>query len=211
MESEDSRKLFEHVYFKDNCYNTTYEAYLEAIEAMSIHLDRLNKNNRSPSVQSEAHASNMTNGFNFGPRLPYLNLPTFDDTPSEWLPFKDLFDSMVLSNNNLSPVWKLHYLKQSLKGTASHFFKNTTLTTENFQKAWDSLVSFYENKRLLVNSAIYSLFSIKRMTKESAAEMGSLYTLITQIYRSLETLGRPVNQWDDFFFFCIYSRAEIRC
>lgn len=140
--------------------------------------------------------------------MPYLNLPTFDGSPSEWLQFKDLFDSMVLSNVNLTPVWKLHYLKQCLKGTAAHLLKNTTLTNDNFQKAWDPLVSFYENKRLLVNYALHSLLTLKRMSKESSAEMEVLYTSVTQTHRSLETLGRPVNRQDDFFVFLTVQKLD---
>jgi len=67
---------------------------------------------------------------------------------------------------------------------------NTTLTADNFAKAWESLISFYENKRLLINAALNSLFNLKRITRESAADLKNLYT---QIYRTLETLGRLVN------------------
>jgi len=90
-------------------------------------------------------------------------------------------------------VEKLQYLKTSLVGSASHLLKNTTLTADNFQKAWDVLISFYENKRLLVNVAFSSLFSLKRMTKESASEMEQLYMNIMQIYRTLETLDRLIH------------------
>jgi len=39
------------------------------------------------------------------------------------------------------------------------------------------------------------------MTKELAVEMEQLYTSIMQIYRTFETLKRPVNTWDDIFVF----------
>ncbi|XP_033220962.1 uncharacterized protein LOC117175364 [Belonocnema kinseyi] len=115
---------------------------------------------------------------------------------------------MVISNTNLSAVWKLNYLKQSLKGTAAHLLKNTALTTDKFQNAWNSLVFFYKNKRLLVNTALHSLLNMKRMTKESATELESLYTAITQIYRTLEILGRPVHTWDDVLVFIAVQRSS---
>ncbi|XP_018376534.1 PREDICTED: uncharacterized protein LOC108769825 [Trachymyrmex cornetzi] len=46
------------------------------------------------------------------------------------------------------------------------------------------------------------------MTKESAAELEQLYTNITQIYRTLETLGRPVQTWDDIFVFIAVQRLD---
>lgn len=43
--------------------------------------------------------------------------------------------------------------------------------------------------------------TVKRMTKESAGELENLYTSITQIYRSLDTVGRPVHVWDNILVF----------
>jgi len=105
-------------------------------------------------------------------------------------------------------VKKLQYLKASLTGTASHLLKNTALTADNFQKAWDDLISFYENKRLLVNAAIQALLSLRRMTRESATDLEYLYTNLMQIFRTLETLQRPVDKWDDFLVFLAVQRLD---
>lgn len=208
LESRDKRTILKLPYFQENFFEETQEGYLEAVELMKSMMDRIRKDTRSPSINAGSQASSFPSSFNSGPRLPQLNLPTFDGSHSEWMQFKDLFESMVISNSNLSPVWKLHYLKQSLTGNASPLLKNTLLTNDNFQKAWDSLVSFYENKRLLVNSALQSLVSLKRMSKESSSELETLYTSSTQIYRSLETLGRPVSSWDDILVFLIAQKLE---
>ncbi|KYM94546.1 hypothetical protein ALC62_14824 [Cyphomyrmex costatus] len=141
-------------------------------------------------------------------RLPRLDLPKFNGTPSDWLPFKDLFRSLVIDNPTLSPVEKLQYLKTSLTGTAVNMLSNTTLTADNFFKAWDSLISFYENRRLLVNAALSSLLNLKRITRESASELEKLYTTVIQIYRTLETLARPVNSWDDFLIFIVVQQLD---
>jgi len=93
----------------------------------------------------------------------------------------------VVSNSALTSVEKLQYLKTSVVGSA-YLPKNTILTADNFQKAWDSLIAFHENKKLL-EAALHSLFSLKRMS--SAIELEQLYFSIIQIYRSLETL-QPV-------------------
>lgn len=135
--------------------------------------------------------------------MPRIELPKLNGSPADWLSFKDLFSSLVLKNTTISAVEKLQYLKTSLNDTAAHLLKNTTLTADNFQKAWESLISFYENKRLLVNAALNSLFTLKRINKQSASEIELFYTSITQIYRSLETLERPVSTWDDFLVFIV--------
>lgn len=115
-----------------------------------------------------------------------------------------------MSNPTLSPVEKLQYLKTSLIGSASHLLKNTALVSENFQKSWDSLISFYENKRLLVNAALHSLLTLKKITKESASELEQLYTNLMQIYRTLETLKCPVHTWDYFLVFIAVQRLDAK-
>lgn len=204
LSDQKKRQVSNLPYFKDDLYRAAYDTYLEALEKMNTLYDqRKQAEIRAPSVNTTELSVH-----HFGPRLPKLDLPKFNGVLSEWLQFKDMFTSMVLNNNSLSIIWKLHYLKQSLTGPAADFLKNTALTTDNFQKAWNALVSFYENKRLLVNSALQSLMTMKRMTKESAAEMEGLYSTITQIYRTLETLGRPVDTWDDFLVFVTVQRLD---
>ncbi|XP_011877666.1 PREDICTED: uncharacterized protein LOC105567409, partial [Vollenhovia emeryi] len=141
-------------------------------------------------------------------RLPRLQIPKFNGSPADWLSFKDLFNSIVIANPSLSCVEKLQYMKTSLTGSAAQFLKNTALTSDNIQKAWDALIAFFENKRILVNSALFSLINLKRMTKESASEMETLYTNIMEIYRTLETLQRPVASWDDFLVFIAVQRLD---
>lgn len=191
-----------HSYFIDNIHSLTYKRYLGCLDRMNSHLDseeQLTEGTSSTQSLSQTTAEQLT--ISHHTRLPRIDLPKFNGTPSEWLSFKDLFSSIIIRNSSLSSVEKLQYLKASLTGTAAHLLKNTALTADNFQKAWDDLISFYENKRLLVNAAIQSLLSLKRMTRESATELEYLYTNLMQIFRTLETLQRPVDTWDDFLVF----------
>jgi len=107
-------------------------------------------------------------------------LPKFNGTPADWIFFKDLFTTLVIVNPSLSSVKKFQYLKTSLVGLAAHLLKDMTITDHNFLKAWDALIAFYENKKLLVN-ALHFLLALKRMTKQSAIELERLYTSIMQI------------------------------
>ncbi|XP_043288426.1 uncharacterized protein [Venturia canescens] len=208
LRTEEKEKLHRHIYFKDKLYKSAYEIHLEAAEIINELSDGDKNLHRSSSTASLTQSLSQQPIWQRGPRLPRIDLPKFNGTPSEWLPFKDLFNSLVISNQTLSSVEKLQYLKTSLTGSAEALLKNTTLTTDNFQKAWEALEVFYENKRLLVNSAFHSLLTLKRMTKESGSEMEYLYTNIMQIFRTLETLGRPVNYWDDFLVFIATQRLD---
>lgn len=69
-------------------------------------------NNDTPST---SHTSSMPIYFHHA-RLPRIDIPKFNGTPSDWLSFKDLFSSLILANPTLSSVEKLQYLKTSLVG-----------------------------------------------------------------------------------------------
>ncbi|XP_012543645.1 uncharacterized protein LOC105841073 [Monomorium pharaonis] len=206
---DEKREIQSHSYFTSNMFTSTYDHYTTCYERLTALLDEDQGGASSTSSsQLTASASSGLPAFFHQTRLPRFDLPKFNGAPSEWLPFKDLFCSLVINDASLSPVEKLQYLKTSLTGSAASLLKNTTIQAENFQKSWDALIAFYENKRVLVHAALNSLFSIRRMVKESAGELEKLYTLVLQIYRTLESLERPVYYWDDFLIFCIVERLD---
>lgn len=209
LNDNDRVNIRGHLYFSTNLYTRTHAAYIDTVERLNSLLDSDQGSVPSTSsTQLTTVASPGIPAFFHHSRLPRIDLPKFNGTPSDWIPFKDLFQSLVIAHPTLSSVEKLQYLKTSLTGSAASLLQNTMLSAENFQKSWDALNSFYENKRLLVHAALHSLFSIKRMMRESAVELEKVYTQVMQIYRSLESLQRPVSTWDDFLIFIIVQRID---
>lgn len=222
LSEEEKSILNEHPYFTSNVVVTTHKTYKETVEKLNTLLEQDQENTSTnsasmassgmPASSTSANCASITSSgmpvFIHHARLPRINLPDFNGSQSDWLSFKDLFQSLVINVPTLSPVEKLQYLKTHLTGSAAALLKNTTLTADNFSKSWDALVDYYENKRLLVHAALQSLFSLKRMTKESASELERLYTNVMQSYRTLEALQRPVNHNDDFFVFITISRLD---
>lgn len=198
-----------HSYFSANIYAVTHEAYVETIERLNSLLE--SDQGSAPSTSSAQFPTSTSTGlpaFFHHARLPRIDLPKFNGTPSDWISFKDPFSSLVIAHPTLLSVEKLQYLKISLTGSIASILRNTTLSAENFQRSWDALKSFYENKRLLVHAALSSLLFLKRMTKECAGELEELYTQVMQIYRTLESLQRPVSTWDDFLIFVVVQRID---
>lgn len=74
-------------------------------------------------------------------RLPRIKLPKFSGEYAQWSQLRDLITSMILGNNDLSDVEKLHYLKMSLTGEPSQLLKNVTVAGENLTRSWDTLVA----------------------------------------------------------------------
>ncbi|XP_046435968.1 uncharacterized protein LOC124187824 [Neodiprion fabricii] len=98
---------------------------------------------------------------------------------------------MVRENSQLSEVEKLHYLKTSVTDEPLQLIKNISLTAENFPRAWETLVSRYENKRLLTDSHLATLFAIPRVTKKSSSELKSLHSNTCEALGALELLDSP--------------------
>ncbi|XP_046478601.1 uncharacterized protein [Neodiprion pinetum] len=175
-------------YFAKDYYGQCEEQYLNAKGELLDLLGTL-KTLSAPIVPT-AVAPQLTTG-GASKRLPRIELPTFSGNYSDWKSFHDLFTSIVRENSQLSEVEKLHYLKTSLTDEPSQLIKNIALTAENFPRAWETLVSRYENKRLLTDSHLATLFAIPRVTKKSSSELKSLHSNTCEALGALELLDSP--------------------
>ncbi|XP_046416256.1 uncharacterized protein LOC124177666 [Neodiprion fabricii] len=95
------------------------------------------------------------------------------------------------SSKRLPQVEKLHYLKTSVTDEPLQLIKNISLTAENFPRAWETLVSRCENKRLLTDSHLATLFAIPRGTKKSSSELKSLHSNTCEALGAFELLDSP--------------------
>lgn len=68
-------------------------------------------------------------------KLKPLEIPTFYGAIKAWPTFSGLFKTMIISNNTLSDIQKMQYLKTSVKGEAAQLIANMEISNENFLKA----------------------------------------------------------------------------
>ncbi|XP_046614185.1 uncharacterized protein LOC124302277 [Neodiprion virginianus] len=176
-------------YFAKDYYGLCEEHFLSGEGVMLDLLESL-KPASAATAQAAAAPQDAPAGGS-SRRLPRIELPTFAGSYSEWKPFHDLFSSMVRENSQLSEVEKLHYLKTSVTDEPLQLIKNISLTAENFPRAWETLVSRYENKRLLTDSHLATLFAIPRVTKKSSSELKSLHSNTCEALGALELLDSP--------------------
>ncbi|XP_046592949.1 uncharacterized protein LOC124293942 [Neodiprion lecontei] len=176
-------------YFAKDHYGLCEEHFLSGEGVM---LDLLESLKPAPAATAQAAAAPQdAPAGGSSKRLPRIELPTFAGSYSEWKPFHDLFSSMVRENSQLSEVEKLHYLKTSVTDEPLQLIKNISLTAKNFPRAWETLVSRYENKRLLTDSHLATLFAIPRVTKKSSSELKSLHSNTCEALGALELLDSP--------------------
>lgn len=85
------------------------------------------------------------------------------------------------------------YLKTCLSGDASRLITNLTVSEDDFPIAWASLVSRYENKRVLNSSQLDTLFNIKHIKAKSAKELNTMLTTVIESLGALQALGCHIN------------------
>ncbi|XP_070529848.1 uncharacterized protein [Cardiocondyla obscurior] len=131
-------------------------------------------------------------------QLPRLQFPTFSGRFEDWPNIKDLFQSIVGTDNSLQEIQKFHYLRSSLKGEAEQLTRNIPTTAGNYERVWTMLQEHYKNKRLLVRSVLTTFSNLPKMKGESASELRKIFNGMLQTVAALEGVQRPVAENDLF-------------
>lgn len=84
----------------------------------------------------------------------------------------------------------MHYLASSLTGRALDAIKIIPVTAANFDLAWKTLVSRYDNKRRLIEGHVAALYNLPQVSRESAVELNELRDKANRAVTSLRNLGR---------------------
>ncbi|KAL0902136.1 hypothetical protein ABMA27_000080 [Loxostege sticticalis] len=129
-------------------------------------------------------------------RLPKIELPVFSGHYQHWLEFRDTFISLIHSRTDIDNINKLHYLRASLKGSASLVIDNLDVRADNYEAAWKLVCDRFDNKRLLVNNHVQALFNVEHLQTESCSGIRHLIDLTNKNLRALSTLGQPTQHWD---------------
>lgn len=80
----------------------------------------------APAAANVSHAGDVSfieQHHGMSTPLPRIPMPTFTGLYTDWISFRDFFESLVLKNESISNVQKLHYLKVSIERDASSLLK----------------------------------------------------------------------------------------
>lgn len=104
------------IYAEKEVYDVTSEIYMEYKEdlmtaAQMFFNEVVTKNSKNQCSENEVSKQVCI-------KLPKIVIPIFSGNYSEWVTFKDLFESLVHNNKSINDVEKLHYLKGYLTGEA---------------------------------------------------------------------------------------------
>jgi len=141
-------------------------------------------------------------------KLPQLNLPTFNGDYADWLPFHDLYETTIHTNPTLSDVQKLQYLKGCLVGSASGIIQGIPTTNSNYQEAWKLIQTRYENKHVISQSHVRSIFEQPALSFGSSDGMRNLIDTTKQNLQALKSLGAPTDSWDMIIVYIVCEKLD---
>ncbi|CAB0041911.1 unnamed protein product [Trichogramma brassicae] len=188
-------------YFKEGCYNITEEAYMVSLGSyldLQKYYEGLKP--RSQVVGPPAPMSRLS--------LKPIEPPTFSGEYGDWEEFREIFTSLVINDRTLSQVDRMHYLKTHVKGSAEALLKGISVTSENFDVAWNALKSEYDNKRRLVASQVAAIRLLAPAQEETSVELRRVLMGVRYPLARLAALKRPVKYWGDVLVDVLLSRLD---
>ncbi|XP_055589678.1 uncharacterized protein LOC129741888 [Uranotaenia lowii] len=141
-------------------------------------------------------------------KLPDIKLPVFDGKLRDWIPFRDMFDSLIHNNHQLSDIDKFTYLRSAISGEALQEISSIELSADNYQVACDILEKRYENKKLIVKAYLDTLFGIEPLKKESGEALNHLVSYFDRNIQMLGKIGEDTDKWSTLLAYMVCTRLD---
>jgi len=193
----------------DPSETSTFESFYFTKVAEAKHL--LKNYNQPPTnevLYTLGQSNQLATERHSGAKLPVIELPKFNGAADRWLEFKDLFLSLVHRCSHIEPINKFHYLRSSLDGAAARCISCIDFCSDNYEIAWDTLCSRFENKNVMVHNYIKALFDVKLNNVNSHLAFRDLIDNLTKNLKCLKKLGIETNTWDHIIIYLVTSKMD---
>ncbi|XP_011861466.1 PREDICTED: uncharacterized protein LOC105558413, partial [Vollenhovia emeryi] len=165
--------LTHHEYFSKNARQAESRCYMQARRVIGVLRHALAAAQPAqpaqPQTSSSAGEDRRTHS-----RLPDISLPKFTGEYAAWPAFRDLFTSLILSNQQLTDVERLHYLRSSLEGAPAQLISGLSMAGDSLTPSWDLLKDRYENKRRLIHACLDKIFASSTPVPRKASALDKL-------------------------------------
>ncbi|XP_075167693.1 uncharacterized protein LOC142239813 [Haematobia irritans] len=129
-------------------------------------------------------------------KLPPCDTHPFEGGYSKWPAFRDIFTAVFSNHPELFPAQKLYHLRSKTRGEAYQIVKKFDLVDENFQLAWDALVTRYENPRILVHQQMKQLFGLPSIQMETPKSIRQIQSGINDSLSIFKSYKINTDNWD---------------
>lgn len=163
---------------------------------------------RNSVIDNSCCAGHLVGQREIGLKLPQIQIAKFDGAYFRWLEFRDTFENLIHKNERIPSINKFHYLMSYLEGDAARVISNLEISSANYIEAWKLLCNRYDNKRILINQHLNSLFNVKQLPRESERSLRFLVDHVTKNLRALASLGQPTDKWDVLIIFMLSAKLD---
>lgn len=197
----------DHVYYTRDFASTFEELYLtarsEIVEAFkskfpTTTLPGVTANVQRTSTRTESVAPSV--------RLPKLMVPNFSGKYTDWPAFHDAFLRLIHNNLQISNIEKFNFLRSALPAGYDRDILELPLTNENYIITWQTLVSRYNNPRVLFTHYMQMFFSQSTIVKENGSELKRLIDTSRSCLSALRNLEINVDECDQIFVHFLISK-----
>jgi len=125
-------------YIKQDLFSEAESQYLAAKIKIN---ELLNKELVTDSASNKTYCHNEAQRT----ELPKVMIPEFNGNINKWEDFRDMFVSVIHSDQKIPLIKKRNYLKDCLKDDAAGIISRMELSAENYETAWELIVQRYDN------------------------------------------------------------------
>ena len=185
---------------------TDLDLAIKKLERLEIPQDNLNQSNLNQNTLSNSNSSNFHenelqhseisnhNGSNFvnsqvKVKPPKLELKPFDGDIINWKPFWDQLNASIHSNNLISKIEKLSYLKTFLNYSTSSCISGLNLKT-NCDETIKILEKRFGNKQIFISAFMQQFVSLPKIKSvNDKSGLRKLFVKVENRVRNLKTLS----------------------
>lgn len=142
-------------------------------------------------------------------KLPRITVPKFDGNYQYWTSFHDAFVSLVDSNSAYSSRNKMHFLKESLTGTALTLIARLPVSEANYKIAWKRLKDRFHNRRVIVNKHLQEFIGMEKLSNATAWGLRKLIDVTRETLQGLETIEISIELWDPIIVHILESKLDL--
>lgn len=141
-------------------------------------------------------------------KLAALQIPVFSGVYSDWAPFYDIYTALVHNNKHLTTIEKFIHLRASLSDYAANCVKNLETTVNNYEHVWNSLVTRYNNKKLLVQTHVKGICDLPTVKASSSTSLRQFSDGLRGHISALRALDQQPSEWGPLLTHIICTKLD---
>jgi hypothetical protein len=168
----------------------------------SITALQINEKSNSSEASNAARTARLATGL----KMPDFVVPEFNGNLREYHDWAAQFENLVHNNEALNAMEKLHCLKSSLKGDAAEILRDTLVTAEAYEDAYNEVKLNYDNKRCIIAAHFSDLVELKPIRSES--EIRDALRKVSAALRGINACGINADSLSPLVAYLVSTKLE---